>query len=74
MHPTMKDLGIDWLNPEQRVALAMELWQSLDEARPLAALTNEQRAELTRRDAELDSNPALALTWDQIRASVEAKS
>jgi putative addiction module component (TIGR02574 family) len=36
-------------------------------------LTAEQRSELVRRDAELDANPEIALTWEQIRASVEAK-
>lgn len=33
----------------------------------------EQRAELARRDAELDADPASALTWEQIRASVDGK-
>lgn len=73
MTVTMKELGIDRLSPEQRVALAMEIWESLGEARPQARLTAEQRAELARRDAELDANPAIALTWEQIRASVEAE-
>ena len=36
-------------------------------------LTAEQRAELARRDAELDASPGIALTWEQIRASIEAK-
>lgn len=73
MTPTMKDLGIDHLNPEQRVALALEIWESLGDARPTAGLTAEQRAELARRDTELEANPGMALTWDQIRASVETK-
>jgi putative addiction module component (TIGR02574 family) len=73
MAPTMKDLGIDRLSPEQRIALALEIWESLGDARPSARLTPEQRAELARRDAELDANPGIALTWEQIRASVEAK-
>jgi putative addiction module component (TIGR02574 family) len=73
MSPTMKDLGIDRLSPEQRIALALEIWQSLGDARPQGQLTAEQRAELARRDAELDANPGLALTWDQIRASIESK-
>jgi putative addiction module component (TIGR02574 family) len=70
---TMKDFGIDRLPPEERAALAMEIWESLGEARPKARLTAEQRAELARRDAELDANPDMALTWEQIRASVERK-
>jgi putative addiction module component (TIGR02574 family) len=66
----MKDLGIDRLSPEQRIALALEIWESLDDARPSARLTGEQRAELARRDAELDASPGIALTWEQIRANV----
>jgi putative addiction module component (TIGR02574 family) len=38
-----------------------------------ASLTSEQRSELARRDAELDANPHTALTWEQIRASIESK-
>ncbi len=73
MGPTMKDLGIDQLNPEQRIALALEIWESLGDDRPRGRLTAEQGAELARRDAELDANPGIALTWEQIRASIEAK-
>lgn len=73
MGPTMKDLGIDQLSTEQQIALALEIWESLGDARPRGHLTAEQRAELARRDAELDMNPGIALTWEQIRASIEAK-
>jgi putative addiction module component (TIGR02574 family) len=73
MTPTMKDFGIDQLSPEQRIALALEIWESLGDARAPAPLTPQQRVELARRDAELDANPGIALTWEQIRASVEAK-
>ena len=73
MGATMKDLGIDRLSPEEQVALALEIWESLGEARPRARLTAEQQVELARRDAELDANPGLALSWEQIRASVEKK-
>lgn len=73
MASTMKELGIDRLSPEERVALALEIWESLGEARPRTRLTAEQRAELARRDAELDAKPGIALTWEQIRASVEKK-
>jgi putative addiction module component (TIGR02574 family) len=55
------------------VALTLEIWESLGDARPSAQLTAEQRAELARRDAELTANPEIALTWEQIRASVETK-
>jgi putative addiction module component (TIGR02574 family) len=73
MGPTMKDLGIDRLSPEQRIALALEIWESLGDDRPRGRLSAEQRAELARRDAELEANPEIALTWEQIRTSIEAK-
>lgn len=73
MEPTMKDLGIDRLRPEQQIALALEIWESLGDDRPRGRLTTEQRAELARRDAELDANPGIALTWEQIRTSIEEK-
>ena len=73
MGPTMKDLGIDRFSLEQRIALALEIWESLENDRPPGRLTAEQRAEMARRDAELDANPEIALTWQQIRAGVEAK-
>lgn len=63
MTVTMKDLGIDRLLPEQRVSLALEIWESLGQDRPQARLSDEQRAELRRRDAELDADPSLAMTW-----------
>jgi putative addiction module component (TIGR02574 family) len=73
MGPTMKALGIDRLSTEQQIALALEIWESLGADRPHGRLTAEQRAELARRDAELDANPGIALTWEQMRASIEAK-
>ncbi len=73
MTSTMKDLGIDQLSPEQRVALAMEIWESLGDTRPTTPLTAAQREELAHRDAELDANSGIALTWKQIRAGVEPK-
>jgi putative addiction module component (TIGR02574 family) len=70
MAATMKDLGIDRLSPEELVALALEIWESLGETRPRARLTAEQGAELARRDAELDARPRIALSWEQILASL----
>jgi putative addiction module component (TIGR02574 family) len=74
MSVTMKDLGIDRWSVEQRIELAIEIWQSLEEIQPISELSPEQRNERSRRDAELEANPNIALTWDQIRSSVEWKS
>ena len=71
MSSTLKALGIDRMTPDERVALALEIWESLDDDRPPGRLTDAQRAELARRDAELDAHPEIALTWEQIRTSIE---
>jgi putative addiction module component (TIGR02574 family) len=71
MATSMKELGIDRLPPADRIALALEISESLEDARPPTQLTTEQQTELLRRDAELTSNPEAALTWEQVRASVE---
>jgi putative addiction module component (TIGR02574 family) len=70
---TMKELGLERLTPEQRIDLALEIWASLDEGHVAPKLSPAQRAELSRRDAELDADPSRALTWEQIRKSVEGK-
>ena len=74
MSVTMRDLGIDKLADADRIALALEIWESLDDRRPSAALSPAQVEELARRDAELDADPGSALTWEQIRAEVESRS
>jgi putative addiction module component (TIGR02574 family) len=71
MSVSMKDLGIDRLSPEERVSLALEIWESLGDELPTGLLSPSQREELSRRDAELDADPASALSWAEIRASVE---
>jgi putative addiction module component (TIGR02574 family) len=73
MATTMKTLGIDRLSTSEQIALALEIWESLGADRPSAQLTEEQRAELSRRDSELEANPRIAQTWQQIRASLENK-
>ena len=71
---SMKDLGTDQLNPEQRVSLALEIWESLGDAALSLDLSDDQFEELTRRDAELDAHSERALTWNEIRTSIESQS
>lgn len=74
MPSTLKALGIDRLTPEQQIDLALEIWENLPDNRKRGSLTDEQRAELLRRDADLDAHPESALTWEQIRESIERPS
>ena len=57
------------LTPDERAALAMALWESLDDAVREAEvqLTPEQEAELDRRFAEHLADPASAIPWEDVR-------
>jgi putative addiction module component (TIGR02574 family) len=70
MTPTSDDSGINRLSVAERIDLALRIWESLGPDLPMPVLTPEQRAELRRRDAELEANPAMGLTWDEIKKSV----
>ncbi len=57
------------LPPAERVEIALALWDSLEDAEldALVPLTEEQKAELDRRLAEHEQNPASAVPWEQVR-------
>lgn len=56
----------------ERVALAMALWDSLDEARRSEALplNGELRTELDRRWAAHLQNPTAAVPWEQVQSQL----
>jgi putative addiction module component (TIGR02574 family) len=57
------------LPAQDRADLAIALWESLSEAEreSVLELTPEQRAELDRRWAEHQQNPASAIPWTEVR-------
>jgi putative addiction module component (TIGR02574 family) len=68
MSPTVQSLGIDQLPREQRIALALDIWETIaaESGKPL--LTDAQRRELERRIAEDDANPDDVIPWEQVKA------
>ncbi len=64
--PTMKELGLDKLSVDERLALMDELWDSLPPAGP--ALTNAQRADLVRRLEEYRADPDAGSSWEAVEA------
>jgi len=57
MSPTFQSLGIDRLPLEERLALADQLWKSVEDDVNSAPLTDAQRAELDRRLRDTDAHP-----------------
>jgi putative addiction module component (TIGR02574 family) len=70
MAVSMKDLGIDRLSVEDRLALMHEIWDSLTADPAQIPLTEAQKHILDRRLADLERNPNNVLTWDEIKARV----
>lgn len=74
MPVTMKELGLDKLSAQDRVALIEELEESLAaEPVPAPLLTDAQKAELDRRIAEADADPDGGIPWEEVRDEALAR-
>jgi putative addiction module component (TIGR02574 family) len=64
------------LPADQRVALALALWESLDDKKHEAelALTPEQEAALDRRLAEHLANPGSSIPWEEVRRKLMGRA
>ncbi|MBL8822021.1 MAG: addiction module protein [Planctomycetia bacterium] len=71
MIQNMKELGLDKLTTEQRIHLALEIWESLGDATWKPMLSAEQQAELIQRDAEMENDVSSSCSWQEIRDFVE---
>ena len=59
-------LNIDDLNPEERLQLIEELWESLRETPEAVPLTDAQREELDRRLDDLDRSGPEGIPWEEV--------
>jgi putative addiction module component (TIGR02574 family) len=60
------------LSPAERVGIAQELWDSVEEPE-LPPLTPEQMQEIDRRIAEHEKDPSSAIPWEEVRVSLRAR-
>lgn len=65
-------VAVESLSAEERIALIGRLWDSLDPA-AAAPITSALAAELSRREAEADADPAAGSAWAEIKAELQSK-
>ena len=65
-------IPLDSLTADERIELMGRLWDSLDPA-AAAPITPALAAELTRREAEADADPAAGSAWSDIRSELRDK-
>lgn len=74
MVPTLEELGIDRLSPEDRLALAEAIWDTVAQELEQASLTEVQRQELERRLADSIARPDAVLAWEVVKARALARA
>ena len=65
---SMPAIDINAMEPEERLRLIGDLWDSLNESPEDVDLTPAQRAELDRRLDRLESGKAKLVSWDELKA------
>lgn len=69
----MKELGLDAYPVKGRIALAEEIWASV-EAEVAAATPNDAQAqELARRLADSRANTGVGTPWEEVKARAAAR-
>jgi putative addiction module component (TIGR02574 family) len=70
MAVTLKSLGIDRLDVDERLALIEALWDSISAEESAIPASEAQRAELDRRLADHEASPDDVVSWDEVRTSL----
>jgi putative addiction module component (TIGR02574 family) len=58
------------LSPADRIHLVQDLWDSIHDDALAMPLTAEQRAELQRRDADMESGALQGMPWEEVKKSL----
>jgi putative addiction module component (TIGR02574 family) len=74
MAPTIQELGLDRLEPEDRLAVAEAIWDSVVRDAEASPLPESQRAELERRLADSIARPEAVTPWEVIKARALARA
>ncbi len=74
MVPSLQELGLDRLAPEDRLAVAEAIWESVTRDVEAAPLPPAQRAELERRLADSIARPEAVVPWEEVKARALARA
>ena len=58
---------------EDQIVLVQRVWDAIADSDTPLDLTDTQKAEISRRSAELDANPDLAIPWDDVKRSLNER-
>jgi putative addiction module component (TIGR02574 family) len=67
-------VNIDNLNPEERLRMIEELWNSLSEQPERVPLTDAQRQELDRRLDDLECSGPVGIPWEEVLEQIRSRS
>jgi putative addiction module component (TIGR02574 family) len=74
MAPTIQELGLDRLTPEDRLAVAEAIWDSVARETEAAPVSAAQHAELAHRLADSIARPEAVTPWEVIKARALARA
>jgi putative addiction module component (TIGR02574 family) len=67
------DRSFDQMSPAERILYVQDLWDRIAEHPEDVPVTDEMKAELDRRLAEHRADPSSAITWDELKARLQAR-
>ena len=73
MNSAIQTLGINLLSRDERIALVLEIWDSIAAEPAPLALTETQRGELQLRVAEDEASPEDVVPWEQVHAEAQRR-
>jgi len=59
---------------DERIHIVQAIWDGIAAEQAPFGLTDDQKAELDRRLADLDANPDNVLTWEEVKARLQNRA
>jgi putative addiction module component (TIGR02574 family) len=73
MSETLRNLGIDRLSPDERLALIDEIWEILGGTKGAIPRDEAHLDEVRCRRDRADADPGAAIPWDEVQARLSRR-